>query len=54
MATITNTVKINTVEEFVAAAKEAKLYGTHPIWDIAPEVLREIMLSDVLEEIYGN
>lgn len=56
MATIntTNVVKINSIDEFVAASKEAKKYNINAVWDIEPDLLRKIMLSDVLDEIYNK
>jgi hypothetical protein len=54
MGTGNNVVKINSLDQFIAAAKEAKKYNIQAVWDIEPDLLSEIMLSDVLDEIYGD
>ena len=55
MGTIANNVvKITTIDEFIAAAKEAKKYNINAIWDIEPDLLKEIMLSDALDKVYDD
>lgn len=54
MDTITNIVRINSVEEFITAATEAKKNNIQALWDIPQDVLREIMLGDALDKVYGD
>lgn len=54
MATINNVTKINTVEEFILSATEAKKYNTQVFWDIPLDVLKEIMKGDALDKVYGD
>lgn len=54
MDNITNLTTINTIEEFIDAATNAKKNNVNAIWTINPDLLREIMLGDTLEKIYGD
>lgn len=54
MDTITNTTTINSVDDFIASASEAKKYGINRIWDIPLDVLKEIIEGDALDIIYNN
>lgn len=54
MDTINNVTKINTVEEFILSATEAKKNSTQVFWDISLDVLKEIMEGDALDKVYGN
>jgi len=49
-----NVIKINSVEEFIAAAKEAKENNVQAFWDIPFDIMKEIMEGDALDIVYGN
>jgi len=50
----TNEVSINTAEEFIASAKEAKKFNIQRVWTMDIELLKEIILSDDLDELKDN
>ena len=54
MDTVTNTVAINSVEDFITSASEAKKFDINRTWAIPLDVLKEIMEGDALDIVYNN